>query len=48
MRAGGAESHDAAAVVGTPKQADGVHLTPEQTKALGEAVAAKVKEMFPN
>lgn len=48
MRAGGAEFLDAAAVVGTPKQADGVLLTPEQTKALGEAVAAKVKEMFPN
>ena len=48
MRAGGAEFLDAAAVVGTPKQAAGVHLTPEPPKALGAAVAAKDKELFHN
>lgn len=48
VRLGGAEFLDAAAVVGRPKQKDGVHLTADQAKALGEAVAAKVREMYPN
>lgn len=33
-------------VKGIPGQIDRVHLSPEQHKVLGEAAAAKVKEIF--
>lgn len=46
VRAAGAEFFDAARVVGVADQVDGVHLTAEQHRLLGEAVARRVKPMF--
>lgn len=47
VKAAGAEFMDAGAVVGVADQADGVHLTEDEHRKLGEAVARKVREMFP-
>lgn len=44
--AAGAEFMDGSAVVPQAGQGDGIHLTAEQHKALGEAVAAKVREIL--
>ncbi len=46
VRAGGAEFLDAGAVVGAADQVDGVHLTQQEHRSLGEAVGRKVREMF--
>ena len=46
VRAAGAEFFDAARVVGVAGQVDGVHLTAEQHRLLGEAVARRVRTMF--
>ena len=46
VRAGGAEFMNAVDVVGVADQVDGVHMSADEHKALGEAVAQKVKAMM--